>query len=82
MSGSTWTATEAKARLSALIARAQAEGPQTITRRGRAAVVIVSAEEWKRKTNRLGNLADFFAASPLRNSGLELCRSRDRPREP
>jgi prevent-host-death family protein len=31
-------------------------------------------EEWERKTQRQGTLADFFAASPLRDSGLEVER--------
>src|SRR5262245_34881664 len=81
MATRTWTVAEAKAKLSELIERAQASGPQTITRNGRDAVVVVSAEEWERKTKRKGNLAEFFAASPLRNSGLAIERSKDRPRD-
>lgn len=72
---------EAKARFSEVIDRALADGPQTITRKGREAVVVVSAEEWQRKTTRKGNLAEFFAASPLRSSGLKIPRVKDRPRE-
>jgi hypothetical protein len=30
--------------------------------------VIVAAEEWERKTSRVGNLAEFFADSPLRGT--------------
>src|ERR1700736_5421939 len=77
----TWAVAEAKARFSELIDRALADGPQTITRKGRKAVVVVAAEEWQRKTKRKGNLAEFFAASPLRGSGLKLRRSRDLPRK-
>ena len=76
-----WTVAEAKAKLSEVIDRAQSEGPQTITRRGRNAVVVVSADEWERKTKRKGTLADFLAASPLRGSGLEIERPKDLPRE-
>jgi len=43
--------------------------------------VVVVAEEWKRKTKRVGNLAEFFAASPLRGSGLKLRRLKDRARK-
>ena len=57
------------------------EGPQTITRKGRRAAVIVGAEEWERKTHRAGNLAEFFAASPLRGSGLKLRRAKERARK-
>ena len=53
---------------------AQTHGPQTVTRDGRSAVVVVSAEEWERTTKRKGTLADFLAASPLRDSGLEIER--------
>jgi prevent-host-death family protein len=72
-----WTVAEAKAKLSELIERTRADGPQTITRHGKAAVVLVSAEEWERKTRRTGNLADFLASSPLRESGLDVEREPD-----
>ena len=75
-----WTVAEAKAKLSEVIEHAQKHGPQTITRNGRRAAVVVGAEEWERKTQRRGTLADFFAASPLRGSGLKVRRSRSRLR--
>ena len=76
-----WTVAEARARLSELIERARAKGPQVITRQGRRAVVVVSAEEWERKSTRMGNLAEFFAASPLRGSGLAVRRRKDTARK-
>jgi prevent-host-death family protein len=76
-----WTVAEAKAKLSELIERSRADGPQTITRHGKAMVVLVSAEEWARKTRRSGNLAEFLASSPLRESGLEVEREPDGVRE-
>jgi prevent-host-death family protein len=81
MAQESWTVAEAKARFSELIDRAQANGPQTITRHGRTAAVIVSVEEWERKTKRRGNLAEFFAASPLRDSGLVVERAKDQARD-
>ncbi len=69
-----WTVAEAKAKFSELIDRARSGGPQTITRKGRTAVVVVAAEEWERKTKRTGTLAEFFAASPLRGSKLRFER--------
>ncbi len=78
MSSQTWTVAQAKAKFSEVLARAQSDGPQTITRNGRTAVVVVAAEEWQRKTKRVGTLADFFANSPLREGGLTLPR-RTRP---
>jgi prevent-host-death family protein len=71
---------EAKAKFSELLARAETEGAQTITRRGREAAVVVSAAEWERKVRRTDNLAEFLAESPLRASGLKAKRMRDRPR--
>jgi prevent-host-death family protein len=81
MPAGTWTVAEAKAKLSEVIERARSGAPQTITRNGRNAVVVVSIEEWHRKAQRRGNLAQFFAASPLRGSGLVIERSKDKPRD-
>ncbi|MGA3316602.1 MAG: type II toxin-antitoxin system Phd/YefM family antitoxin [Candidatus Korobacteraceae bacterium] len=74
MSTYTWTCAEAKAKFSELIDKAKSEGPQTITRHGRTTAVVVAAEQWERKSERKGNLAEFLAASPLRGSGLKLRR--------
>ncbi len=49
--GGAWSVAEAKARFSEVIERAISDGPQTTTRRGISAVVVISAEEWQRKTN-------------------------------
>ena len=81
MSTQRWTVAEAKAKFSEIIERAMSEGPQTITRNGRTAAVIVGAEEWQRKTKRVGNLAEFFAESPLRGSGLKVRRLKEVPRK-
>jgi len=76
-----WTIAEAKAKFSELIEKAKTRGPQTITRRGRITAILVSVEEWERKKRRKGNLAEFFAASPLRGSGLAVQRVKDKPRK-
>lgn len=75
-----WTLAGAKARLSELVDRAQT-GPQVITRNGKPAAVVVSAEEWARKTARKGTLAEFLLASPLRGADIDLTRSSDKPRD-
>lgn len=67
-----WSVADAKASLSEVLDQAAANGPQTITRRGEPIAVVVSVDEWKRKSRRKGNLAEFFATSPLRDSGLDL----------
>jgi hypothetical protein len=45
----------------------------------RVASVIDSADYSERKTKRMGNLAKFFASSPLKGSGLTVPRRKDRP---
>ena len=75
-----WSVADAKARLSEVIERALSSGPQLITRNGRHAVVVVAAEEWERKTRRVGSLSEFLTASPLRSSGLEIERDKRKPR--
>jgi prevent-host-death family protein len=77
----TWTVAQAKAKFSEVIDKARKSGPQTITKNGRTAVIIVSVEEWERNTRRPGNLAEFFAKSPLRGSGLKALRTKDAPRK-
>ena len=82
MTDQTWSLADAKAKLSAVVEQAQHAGPQTITRNGRPAAVVVSAEEWDRKTRRTGSLAEFFAESPLPGAELKVERNRDAPRKP
>lgn len=74
-----WPLGEAKARLSELIDKVEQEGPQVISRRGREVAVVVPVEEWRRKSVRAGSLAQFFAESPLRDSGLVVDRERNDP---
>jgi prevent-host-death family protein len=81
MGAPSWTVAEAKAKFSEIIERAMSEGPQTITRKGRTAAVVVGAEEWQRKTKRAGNLAEFFAGSPLRGSNLKVRRLKTQARK-
>jgi prevent-host-death family protein len=75
-----WTVAEAKAKLCQMLEQARS-GPLTITRNGRPAAVVVSFEEWQRRSSRMGNLAQFLAASPLRDSRLKTERRKDRPRD-
>lgn len=75
-----WTVAKAKARLSEVMERAQS-APQTITRNGKPSVVVVSADEWHRKTTRKGTLAEFLMGSPLHGADLDLERQRDEPRD-
>ena len=69
-----WSVADAKAHLSEVLDHAISEGPQAITRRGREVAIVVSAEEWHKKTSRSGSLAEFLAGSPLRDSGIAAAR--------
>jgi prevent-host-death family protein len=78
----TWTVAAAKAKFSEVIELARSRGPQTITRNGRTAVVIVAAEEWERKTSRVGNVAEFrrFAALGAEDHTAQRSSAKDRDR--
>lgn len=75
-----WTVAEAKAKFSEVIDRARTQTPQVVTRNGQPAVVVVSAEEWERKTRRRGTLADFLSNSPLKGVTLDVRRPRETAR--
>jgi antitoxin Phd len=60
----TWKLEDAKNRFSELVRRALNHQPQLVTRHGRAAVVVLSAEDYERLTA-MRNLRDFLRDSPL-----------------
>jgi prevent-host-death family protein len=76
-----WKVAQAKARFSELIDKALHEGAQEITRHGKRTVIVVSAKEWDRRARRKESLVEFLRKSPLKGSGLEIERLRDRPRD-
>lgn len=75
-----WPVADAKARFSELIDTVEREGPQVISKHGRAVAVVVPVEEWRRRTARTGALAEFFAASPLAGLSEDELRLFDRER--
>jgi prevent-host-death family protein len=74
-----WQVQEAKARFSELVQRATEEGPQTVTRRGKPAVVVVAADEFERMRERTPTLKELLLACPL--EGVDLERPRDYGRD-
>lgn len=70
-----WQLQEAKARLSELIRTTLEQGPQEITVRGSAAVVVVSTEEFERLRRPRESFVQFIRRSPL--YGVELNLERD-----
>jgi len=64
---------DAKARLSELVRLVRSEGPQHVTVHGRDAVVVISAEEFRRLTGGMTGqaLIDALQASPHRDIDIE-----------
>lgn len=77
-----WKLEDAKARFSELVRRAQSDGPQRVTVRGRDAVVVVAAEEFDRlrsRTRPRQPLVEFLQSLGL--DDLDLTRERDPGRD-
>ena len=60
-----WQLQEAKNRFSKLVEQAINDGPQTVTRRGEKAVMVLSIEDYENLIQPETNLVDFFRNSPL-----------------
>jgi prevent-host-death family protein len=71
-----WQLQEAKARLSEVVQRAERDGPQEITLRGRPAAVVISKKDFTRMTARKPSLVRFLRESPLAKVELRISRSR------
>jgi prevent-host-death family protein len=71
-----WQLQDAKARLSEVVKRAQAEGPQAITVHGKAAAVILSPADYQRLAGRREPFVEFIRNSPLAGANIEVGRSR------
>lgn len=71
------TTFEAKNNLSALIAAAVKGEPQIITNHGTETAVLISYNEYKKLTAKNDSLVEFLLKSPLRESGIDLSRSKE-----
>ena len=76
-----WKLEDAKARFSEVVRRAQSEGPQRVTVRGRDAVVVISAEELERLLPEKRRLPFVRFMESLYVEGLDLSREPDRGRD-
>lgn len=74
-----WQLQTAKQRFSELVERARHEGPQVVTKHGKAAVVIVSAEDYERLSGSEPSLVEFIRSAPDFDL-LDLSRAEDRGR--
>jgi prevent-host-death family protein len=74
-----WQLQEAKAKFSKLVQKAIDDGPQTVTRRGQPAVVVLSAEQFELMKKRQIDLKDLLPFLAADDADLE--RSKDFPRD-
>jgi prevent-host-death family protein len=58
-----WQLQEAKARLSEVVRMTGMDGPQMITHRGKDAAVVLSADEYRRLTEKKKNFVEFLLHS-------------------
>ena len=59
-----WQLQEAKAKFSELVQKALEEGPQTVTRHGKDAVVVLSVHEYRKLRERRPSLKDVLMSGP------------------
>ena len=76
---STWQLQEAKNQLSTVVENALTRGPQTITRHGEPAVVVVAAVDFKKSKARRRSILELF--EPLRGLDLEIKRDKSPSRK-
>ena len=80
----TWPVKDAKARLSELIERAEAAGPQVITRHGRARAVVLSVADHRKLEAARPDLKTYLLSGPamdnLKAARLPVTRSKAQDR--
>ncbi len=85
MSGS-WSLQDAKNKLSTVVDAARTAGPQTVTKRGQPAVVVVAAEEFERlkaiADQPRMNFVEFLLSGPKLDIGLPADRPEIQARDP
>ena len=72
-----WQLQEAKNELNRVIQQAKISGPQMLTVQGKEAAVVLSAEDYRRLTEKKDSLVSFFQASPWAEVELDLTRSKE-----
>ncbi len=78
-----WQVQDAKARFSEFLAKALSDGPQVVTKRGKEAAVLVSAELWRDLEARVRpSLKELLLSTQARTDDLEAPRRRIRLRAP
>jgi prevent-host-death family protein len=76
-----WTVQDAKNKFSAVVDAAMAGTPQEVSRRGKPAVVILSADEYHRLVEGAVKARDSFAEHLMAFPGGEFPRATAAPRD-
>lgn len=78
-----WQLQEAKARFSEVVRQAAAAGPQWVTKQGKPAVVVLSADDYDRlrAPRHRQSLSAFLRSSPLAGVDLKIERSAEPMRD-
>ena len=79
-----WTLQDAKNRFSAVVEAALAGQPQEVSRRGKPAVVVLSADDYRRMIDDARQQRESFVTHLLAFPGVnaeEIERARSRPRD-
>jgi len=76
-----WTVQDAKNKFSAVVDAALAGTPQEVTRRGKPAVVILSADEYHRLVEGAVKARESFADHLMAFPGGEISRAGASPRD-
>ena len=72
-----WALQDAKNKFSELVDRASIEGPQTVTRHGKEAVMVISVDDYHKLASAKENIVDFMFRSPLAGIDLRFSRNKD-----
>jgi len=79
--GNVWQLQEAKNKFSHLIEKAHHDGPQVVTKHGKASVVIIAIEDYQKLNKPKSDLVSFFKRSPLSGINLDLTRDKSSSRD-
>lgn len=60
-----WHLQDAKNNFSKVVQKAIAEGPQTVTLRGKRAAVVLSVEEYEKLLSKKPSLGEFLLSGPV-----------------
>ncbi len=77
---SVWKLQDAKSQFSKMVEDAIKDGPQYVTRRGREAVVVVSAKDYEKLLSHRPGFKDFLLSCPKIGDDFEFERQKDLPR--